>query len=98
MDKPQKAGRKAGTFKKGDDPRRNVTIPGSGRPKDEFKAMMRELASNTDEAITQLRAILKDKDHPHFVRAWCEVRDSGYGKEAQTVEGDMRLTVVMRDE
>lgn len=72
---------------------------GGGRHKDELKALMRELASNP-KTITQLRAILQDKDHPQFVKAWIEAREVGYGKEATPVEqsGSMTLNVVLRSE
>jgi hypothetical protein len=43
MAAPEKAGRKPGTFTK-DDPRINRTIPGPGRPPDEWKKSLQALA------------------------------------------------------
>lgn len=68
-----------------------------GRPKDEWKAMLREMASS-DQTLAGVRSILQDPTHPQYLKALEFAAERGYGKEAQTVEGDMRLTVVMRDE
>jgi ABC-type phosphate transport system auxiliary subunit len=70
---------------------------GGGRTRDEFKAKMRELAGS-DEAVHGLQSILRDPTHPQYLKALEFAAERGYGKEAQTVEGDMRLTVVLRDE
>lgn len=70
---------------------------GGGRPKDEWKAMLREMASS-DQTLAGIRSILQDPTHPQYLKALEFAAERGYGKEAQTVEGDMRLTVVMRDE
>ena len=64
-------------FKKGHDPRRNVTT--GGRHSDQFKADMRALAS-ADDVLAALRAILTDHMHPHFMHAFKYVADRGYGK------------------
>ena len=64
-------------FKKGHDPRRNVTT--GGRHSDEFKASMRVLAS-ADDVLAALRAILTDHLHPHFMHAFKYAADRGYGK------------------
>lgn len=99
MDKPQKSGQKAGTFKKGPDPRRNVTIPGPGRPKDEWKAMLRDMASS-DTVLNGLRSILDDPTHPQYLKALEFAAERGYGKEVTPVEqsGSMALQVVIRSE
>lgn len=82
-------------------PHGGALLPGGtgagGRPKDEWKAKLRELASS-DSAIAGLTAIINDPTHPHYLKALEFAAERGYGKEAQTVEGDMRLTVVLRDE
>lgn len=77
-------------FKKGADPRRNVTKPGTGRPPDEFKAMLAQLASR-DETMAAVRRILEDPGHPQFIRALEYATERGYGKVAQQheVKGEM---------
>ena len=57
----------------------------SGRKPDEFKALMRELASNED-TLKSIRSILKDADHSAFVAAWRQAAAYGYGQPAQKVE------------
>jgi hypothetical protein len=56
-----------------------------GRPPDEFKAIMRELASSA-ERMEHARKILDNPDHPHFLNAWKFVTEQGYGKAKETVE------------
>jgi hypothetical protein len=71
---------------------------GGGRPKDEFKARMRELASGpeTEAALTR---ILKDSTHPHYMRALAFAAEHGYGKPTDHVElsgqggGPLEMTV-----
>jgi hypothetical protein len=45
-----------------------------------------------------LRAILSDPSHPQFLKALEFATERGYGKEVQPMEGDLKLTVVRRDE
>lgn len=72
--------------------------PGTGgRPRDEFKALLRELASRP-ETVAGLDAILSDPAHPQYLRALEFVTERGYGKEAQAIEGGLTLNVVRRDE
>jgi len=85
MSKEKKAGPKGG-FQPGFDPRRNLTTPGSGRPPDEFRAAMRELASR-DEALAKVREVLNTPDHPHWLGAYRFAAEHGYGKPAQTIQG-----------
>lgn len=59
--------------------------PGGGRPKDEFKARMRELASGA-EAEAALLTILKDSQHPHYMKALAFAAEHGYGKATDHVE------------
>lgn len=86
-------------FQKGGDPRQGRgPRPGTGgRPRDEWKAALRDLVSS-DDAIARLAAILSDPAHPQFLRAMEFAAERGYGKEAQALEGDVRLTVIRRDE
>src|SRR5690242_9932012 len=79
-----KAGRKPGTFTKGD-PRINRTIPGPGRTPDAFKAMCAELASSK-EVEQNVRLILQDPDHPLYLGALKWATENGYGKPDQKVE------------
>lgn len=86
-------------FKRGPDPRRGKgPKPGTGgRPRDEFRALLRELASRP-ETVAGLDAILSDPGHPQYLRALEFVTERGYGKEPQAIEGGLSLTVVRRDE
>lgn len=86
-------------FKKGGDPRQGRgPRPGTGgRPRDEWKAALRELVSS-DAALERLGAILADPTHPQFLRAMEFAAERGFGKEAQALEGELRLTVIRRDE
>lgn len=54
---------------------------GGGRHPDEFRSRMAECASR-DETIEALEEILRDRDHPHFMRALEFCADRGYGKIA----------------
>lgn len=90
----KKSARKSVTgkpFVEGADPRRGKgPAPGSpnaGRPKDEFKALCRDLASG-DKTIDSVRAILDNPAHPQFVAALRYVTEHGYGKPEQPIVGD----------
>lgn len=58
----------------------------SGRKPDEFKALMREAASN-DRTLEALTAILEDPESPMFVQAWKQAAAYGYGNPAQPLTG-----------
>lgn len=70
-----------------------------GRPKDEWKAKLRELASS-DTVLEGLQSILSDKTHPQYLKALEFAAERGYGKEVTPVEqsGSMALNVVIRSE
>ena len=70
-------------FQNGYDSRRNMTK--GGRPTDEFLAAMRALASS-EEVLSALSAILSDKDHPGFIKAFTYCADRGYGRPTQSIE------------
>ena len=101
----EKAGRKPGTFRKGD-PRINRTKPGPGRPPDEFRQICRRLASRK-ATVVQIEKILTDGDHPHFMKALAWAADRGFGRAAAPIEisggddngvqVDSRLTVEWGD-
>lgn len=76
-----------GAFTGADDPRRNKVPPppGPGRPPDEFRERMRALASR-DDVLAALEQILSDPNHPHWLRAWQEAADRGYGRAAQHLD------------
>lgn len=69
-------------FAKGPDPRRGVS---PGRPTDAFTEMMRSLASE-DATIRELKKILKNGNHEHFIKALTFCADRGYGKPVQPVD------------
>lgn len=56
-----------------------------GRPPDQFKAAMRELASG-DETLKFLAAILRKPNHPHYMQALKFVSEQGYGKATQPID------------
>lgn len=83
-------------FKPGPDSRRNTTVPGPGRPPDEFKRRMAAIASG-DKQLKALEEIAKDKGHPDFLKALAFAADRGYGKAQQHVDvttGGQPITVV----
>lgn len=57
----------------------------SGRKPDEFKAMMQRLVSSEDR-IKQLRKVLNNANHPHFLAAYKMAAEFGYGKATQSME------------
>jgi hypothetical protein len=85
----KKAARKAAPgrpFKRGDDPRRNTTTPGPGRPPNEHIEWCRRLVSDpASEAAVE--AVLRDKSHPAFATMWRAVSERAYGKPAQPLTG-----------
>jgi hypothetical protein len=89
-----KSGRKSGnatSFRRGADSRRGKGpqkgAPLVGRPPDEFKERMAGLAS-WSEVHTALESILRDPEHPHWMRALEYATERGYGKVTQPVGGD----------
>ena len=100
VDKSSAKPRKPGQFVPGDPriQRGRGPAPGTGgRPRDEFRALMRELVSRP-ETVTGLEAILSNPDHPAYLRALEFAAERGYGKESNEVAGGLTLTVVRRDE
>lgn len=69
--------------KRGRGPKKGA--PKAGRPPDEFKAMLAELASR-EATLDAVRRILEDPSHPQFLRAMEFATERGYGKVAQAVE------------
>lgn len=73
---------------------------GGGRPLDEFKAKMRELASS-DKAIEYLEECVRGKHGPKAaVSAHKHITERGYGKEPSPVElgGKLRVEVAVVNE
>jgi len=52
---------------------------GTGRPPDEFKRAMAELASS-DDVLRHVRNVLNDPSHPQWLGAWKWATERGYGK------------------
>ena len=67
--------------------------PGSGRPRDEWKAALAAMASS-DDTLAHVRAVLSDPLHPHWFRALEFAAERGYGKEPQAL--DVKADVVTR--
>ncbi len=80
-----------GRFQPGEDPRRGrgpkKGAPNAGRPPNEFKQSMRQLADRpaVRKRLEQLTAA-SNKDPELFLKAFKETADRGYGKPAQAVE------------
>lgn len=79
-------------FEKGGDPRQGKGpkkgAPNAGRPPDEFKRMMRALASRKD-VVARLRKLTgksKKVSDELFLKAWEKITDRGYGKAVQPLE------------
>lgn len=86
--KSAKAGRKAGTFAKGHDPRRNVTKPGSGRPPAEFKEWCKGLLDDKKNR-EQVEKVLSDADHSAYKEMWKAIADRAHGKPKEHVQVDL---------
>ena len=66
---------------------------GGGRPPDEFKRRMREIASN-DDALDFLRACANGEFGAQFaIKAQEYAAERGYGKEIQEIKGQHLLVV-----
>lgn len=72
-------------------------FPNTGRPPDEFKRLLRQLASR-DETLAALRQILDDPSHPSYVKALAFAAERGYGKETQPIDAAVRLTLTRASE
>ena len=72
--------------------------PGSGRPRDEWKAALAAMASS-DDTLAHVRAVLADPLHPHWFRALEFAAERGFGKEVAPVEQSGEVTIrVVRDD
>lgn len=93
---PEKAaGKRAASgkpFAKGKDARRNVTKPGSGRPPDEFKQRMRDLASS-QAVYEHLDTVIQDPNHLQWLGALKYATEHGYGKAREHLELSGKLTL-----
>lgn len=74
--------------------------PNAGRPPDEWKAKLRELASR-ENVLAHIQTVLDSgPDHPFFAKALEYVTEHGYGKATQHIEqsGASTLEVIVRHE
>lgn len=76
--------------------------PNAGRPRDEWKAKLRELASR-DLTLQHVDAVLAaGPDHPFYGKALDYVTDHGFGKAAASVDvtsgGEPLKIIVTRDD
>ena len=74
--------------------------PNAGRPPDEWKAKLRELASR-ENVLAHIQTVLDaGPDHPFFAKALEYVTEHGYGKATQHIEqtGASTLEVIVRHE
>lgn len=77
-----------------------VGAPNAGRPPDEWKAKLRELASR-ENVLAHIQTVLDaGPEHPFFAKALEYVTEHGYGKATQHVEqtGSNTLEIVVRHE
>ena len=84
-----------GHFMPGHDPRRGHGLKGrSGRKPDWIKDFCDDLLADP-KCKAQVRAILRNKDHPAFATMWKAAGDRAYGKADQKVEqtGDVTIRV-----
>jgi len=74
--------------------------PNAGRPPDEWKAKLRELASR-ENVLAHIQTVLDaGPEHPFFAKALEYVTEYGYGKATQHIEqtGASTLEVIVRHE
>ena len=74
--------------------------PNAGRPPDEWKAKLRELASR-ENVLAHIQTVLDaGPEHPFFAKALEYVTEYGYGKATQHIEqtGSNTLEVIVRHE
>jgi len=74
--------------------------PNAGRPPDEWKAKLRELASR-ENVLAHIQTVLDaGPEHPFFAKALEYVTEYGYGKATQHIEqtGGTTLEVIVRHE
>jgi hypothetical protein len=74
--------------------------PNAGRPPDEWKAKLRELASR-ENVLAHIQTVLDSgPEHPFFAKALEYVTEYGYGKATQHIEqtGSNTLEVIVRHE
>lgn len=68
--------------------------PRAGRPRDEWKAALREMVSN-DQVLEHVRFVLQQgPDHPFFERALQYATDHGMGKAVTPVEHSGSLGLI----
>ncbi len=64
-----------------------------GRPRDEWQAKLRELASR-DDVLAHVETVLAiGPEHPYFDRALQYATDHGYGKPKQEIEHGGKVTL-----
>lgn len=71
--------------------------PGGGRPPDQFKARMRELANLPDKR-GHIERVLGDPEHPQWMAALKHSTEHGYGKPVQSLDVAAKVEVVIRFE
>jgi hypothetical protein len=73
--------------------------PGTGgRPRDEWKAWLRELVDSPLTRVS-IETILQDPTHPAFPRVLQWADERGYGKEVTPIDATVsQLVVIRRDE
>ena len=82
-----KAGGKAGTFAKGHDPRRNVTVPGPGAPPSAVRAAMRDAYA---VRLPKLAKLADHRDPDIALKAMLQLGRFGLGPARAVNEDDVR--------
>ncbi len=84
------AGRHGGMLRRGSLP---GNTPGTGRPRDEWKAKLQQFAS-CDETMNHVIGVLnKGADDPNFFKALEYATEHGFGRAQQTLEVDVGRNV-----
>lgn len=64
-----------------------------GRPRDEWQAKLREMASSEKVLAHVLTVLEQGPEHPYFDRALQYATDHGYGKPKQEIEHGGKVTL-----
>lgn len=81
-------GRRGGTLKRGG------VNPGSGRPPNEWKRRMEQLADRWAKAA-EVQKVLDNPEHPQWMNAGRFAAEQAHGKPQQSIDVSGKLTLIM---
>ena len=67
-------------------------VGGPGRPPDWLRAWCDDLLADP-ESQQQVAEVVKDKKHAAFATMWKAIADRAHGRPAETVKGDLTVTL-----